>query len=73
MTKKLVSISEICELLNIKPPRAYDLARAWERSDGAYGLPCIRLGARQLRFSVEAVLEHLAKNDTAIRQYKEED
>ena len=55
--KKLVGIDTICREFNIKKPRAYELARLWESSDGTLGLPCIRLGTRQLRFILTEIDE----------------
>lgn len=66
MTNKLDNVKEISDYLGIKPPRAYELATLWEKSNGREGLPCIRLGKRQLRFSraaVEAALNQIDRFD----------
>lgn len=66
MTQKLVKVKAVSEMLDIKDARTYELARLWEESGGKLGLPCVRLGQRQLRFfpsSVERYLRSLENLD----------
>jgi hypothetical protein len=60
MTTKLLNVREVGDFLDVKPARVYELARLWEKSNGTQGLPCIRLGERQLRFSKTTIDRHLA-------------
>lgn len=39
-------VEEAAEILRISRSSAYEMANAWLRSDGAHGLPCVRLGRR---------------------------
>lgn len=39
-------VEEAAEILRISRSSAYEMANAWLRSDGAHGLPCLRLGRR---------------------------
>lgn len=39
-------VEEAAEILRISRSTAYEMANAWLRSDGADGLPCLRLGRR---------------------------
>jgi predicted DNA-binding transcriptional regulator AlpA len=71
MTSKLLDVKEVCEFLGVKPPRAYELARLWEKSNGTQGLPCIRLGGRQLRFSKKTIDRHLASLEGCDKQNRE--
>ena len=59
MITKLMTVKELCDLLGVNTARGYELARLWEQSEGKQGIPCIRLGERQLRFSQTAVENHL--------------
>lgn len=39
-------VEEAAEILRISRSTAYEMANAWLRSDGADGLPCLKLGRR---------------------------
>lgn len=54
-TKKLLNADEVSEILGINRARTWGLARLYERTKGKHGLPCIRLGIRQMRFSRAAI------------------
>ena len=60
MITKLLDVKEVSDFLGVNRPRVYELARLWEKSNGTQGLPCIRLGERQLRFSKTTIDRHLA-------------
>ena len=53
--KKLLNVDEVSELLGTDRQRTYGLARLYERTQGKQGLPVIRLGLRQMRFSRSAI------------------
>lgn len=75
-TGNLMTVNEISEFLAVKPARTYELARLWEESGGKRGLPCIRLGQRQLRFfpsSVETYLKNLENSDNADEEATDND
>jgi excisionase family DNA binding protein len=55
MTEKLVKVAEVCDLLDVKPARVYELCR--EDKD----FPFILIGQRQYRFSKTA-LENWIEN-----------
>ncbi len=39
-------VEEAAEILRISRSSAYEMAKTWLRTDGADGLPCVRLGRR---------------------------
>ena len=47
---ELIGAKQACKMLGIRLPRLYELVR--EKA-----IPCVSLGARQVRFSVEALEE----------------
>jgi excisionase family DNA binding protein len=49
MTEKLLKVDEVCEFLDLKPARVYELCREKR-------LPFILIGQRQYRFSKTALL-----------------
>lgn len=49
MTEKLLKVSDVCELFDLKPARVYTLCR--EKS-----IPFILIGQRQYRFSKMALM-----------------
>ena len=49
MTKKLLTVKEVGELLDLKPARIYELTR--ERN-----IPFVQIGERQYRYSEQALL-----------------
>lgn len=55
---KLMTVTELAELMGISRNRVYELVRA-------NAIPHIRIGGRQVRFSPEAVRAHLGIPDTA--------
>jgi hypothetical protein len=50
-----VSIERAARILGIGRSKAYELARLYEKSDGADGIPCVRVGRAQ-RVSSSALL-----------------
>lgn len=75
MKTKLKNVREVSEYLGVKPPRTYELARLWEAGD-KHGLPCVRLGQRQLRFfpdSVERYLKNLENLDLPSEEVSNDD
>jgi len=48
MSEKLIKVEDVCELLDLKPARIYELCR--EKS-----IPFILIGQRQYRFSKTAL------------------
>ena len=53
----LLTIPEAAKFLRIGRSAAYELARRFEATGGAEGLPCIRIGDRLLRVPVDALRE----------------
>ena len=51
----LLTIPEAARFLRIGRSAAYELARRFEATGGAEGIPCIRVGGRLLRVPVEAL------------------
>jgi excisionase family DNA binding protein len=51
---KLMTVPQAARALRIGRSTAYELANAWLDSDGAYGLPVVRIG-RSLRVPVAAL------------------
>jgi Helix-turn-helix domain len=52
---ELLTIPEAARLLRIGRSAAYDLARRFETTGGAEGIPCVRVGGRLLRVPVDAL------------------
>ena len=53
----LLTIPEAAKFLRIGRSAAYELARRFEATGGAEGLPCVRIGDRLLRVPVDALRE----------------
>jgi Helix-turn-helix domain len=53
----LLTITEAAKFLRIGRSAAYELARRFEATGGAEGLPCVRIGDRLLRVPVDALRE----------------
>jgi hypothetical protein len=53
----LLTIPEAAKFLRIGRSAAYELARRFEATGGAEGIPCVRIGDRLLRVPVEALRE----------------
>ena len=50
MTTKLLTVKEVCEILDLKPARVYELTRENK-------IPFVQIGERQYRYSEAALLE----------------
>ncbi len=57
MTKQILVVEEVAELLRVDKQRIYELVRTNQ-------LPVIRLGERQYRFSAQAIEEFLQGGGT---------
>jgi len=67
--KKLLTVDEVGELLGIDRPRTWGLARLYEKTKGKQGIPVIRLGTRQMRFS-RAAIERFIEGRSAFEPEK---
>ena len=56
----LLTIPEAAKFLRIGRSAAYELARRFEATGGAEGLPCVRIGDRLLRVPIDALREMVA-------------
>lgn len=63
MFTRLIGAKEASVILDIRLPRLYELVRL-------KAIPCVHLGRRQIRFSLEA-LEEWAKNGGMVIAQKE--
>jgi excisionase family DNA binding protein len=54
MTQKLLTVSEVAEILGLKPARIYELTR--ERK-----IPFVQIGDRQYRYSETALINWIEK------------
>jgi excisionase family DNA binding protein len=55
----ILTAPEVAEILNINIQRVYELVRSRKRN----GMPVIKLGERQYRFSREAILEWMNREN----------
>jgi excisionase family DNA binding protein len=65
MTQKLLTVKEVCEILDLKPARIYELTR--ERK-----IPFVQIGERQYRYSETALTNWIEKggNQPAENDYE---
>lgn len=50
MTTKLLTVKEVCEILDLKPARVYELTREKK-------IPFVQIGERQYRYSESALIK----------------
>lgn len=56
----VITVEEAAQLLGIGRGTAYEAARQYIATDGAEGLPCVRLGERRLLVPVDRLKALLA-------------
>lgn len=69
MTEKLLKVSDVGELLDLKPARIYELCREKRENQ----LPFILIGERQYRFSFTAVMDWISKGGNKKSEVNEDE